>query len=61
MKMEESTVPREVKGKVLIVDDAPDTLEIIQRLLRYEGYDVTLPRRVKKGWRRWNRRSPRWS
>jgi two-component system cell cycle response regulator len=28
------------KGKVLVVDDAPDTLEIIQTLLRYEGYDV---------------------
>jgi diguanylate cyclase (GGDEF)-like protein len=38
--MEDSTVPRDVKGKVLIVDDAPDTLEIIQKLLHYEGYDV---------------------
>ena len=38
--MGSSTVHREVKGKVLIVDDAPDTLEIIQRLLRYDGYDV---------------------
>ena len=28
------------KGKVLVVDDAPDTLEIIQTLLHYEGYDV---------------------
>jgi len=41
-KMENSNVPREVKGKVLIVDDAPDTLEIIQKLLYYEGFDVTL-------------------
>jgi diguanylate cyclase (GGDEF)-like protein len=38
--MGSSTVNREVKGKVLIVDDVPDTLEIIQRLLRYDGYDV---------------------
>ncbi len=38
--MEDSTVPRDIKAKVLIVDDAPDTLEIIQKLLRYEGYDV---------------------
>ncbi len=28
------------KGKVLIVDDAPDTLEIIGKLLRFEGYQV---------------------
>lgn len=28
------------KGKVLIVDDALDTVEIIQTLLRYEGYEV---------------------
>ncbi len=28
------------KGKILVVDDAPDTLEIIQTLLHYEGYDV---------------------
>jgi len=32
---------KEGKGKVLVVDDAPDTLEIIKKLLRYEGYDVT--------------------
>jgi diguanylate cyclase (GGDEF)-like protein len=40
--MENSNSLREVKGKVLIVDDAPDTLEIIQKLLYYEGFDVTL-------------------
>jgi two-component system cell cycle response regulator len=40
--MGSSTVNREVKGKVLIVDDVPDTLEIIQRLLRYDGYDVII-------------------
>lgn len=28
------------KGKVLIVDDAPDTLEIIGKLLQFEGYQV---------------------
>jgi len=47
--MEESTVLREVKGKVLIVDDAPDTLEIIQRLLHYEGYDVTIASSGEEG------------
>jgi diguanylate cyclase (GGDEF)-like protein len=40
--MGSSAVNREVKGKVLIVDDVPDTLEIIQRLLRYDGYDVII-------------------
>jgi diguanylate cyclase (GGDEF)-like protein len=40
--MKSSTIPRkEGKGKILVVDDAPDTLEIIQKLLHYEGYDVT--------------------
>lgn len=28
------------KGKILIVDDASDTREIIQKLLQYEGYEV---------------------
>jgi two-component system, cell cycle response regulator len=30
----------ESKGKVLIVDDAPDTVEIIGKLLQFEGYEV---------------------
>ncbi|OGP53241.1 MAG: hypothetical protein A2162_10835 [Deltaproteobacteria bacterium RBG_13_52_11b] len=38
--MEESSIPLRPKGKILIVDDAPDTVEIIQKLLSYEGYDV---------------------
>ncbi len=49
MKMEESTVLRAVKGKVLIIDDAPDTLEIIQKLLHYEGYDVTIASSGEEG------------
>jgi two-component system, cell cycle response regulator len=40
MKMEEPSIHRGPKGKVLIVDDEPDTLEIIQALLLVEGYDV---------------------
>jgi len=40
METEESSVPNRVQGKVLIVDDAPDTVEIIQALLSYEGYEV---------------------
>lgn len=38
--MEESSMHRGSKGKILIVDDEPDTLEIIQALLDVEGYDV---------------------
>lgn len=48
--MKTSTVPKkEGKGKVLVVDDAPDTLEIIQKLLRYEGYDVTVASTGEEG------------
>jgi len=38
--MENLSAHRDIKGKVLIVDDVPDTLEIIQKLLFFEGYDV---------------------
>jgi two-component system, cell cycle response regulator len=38
--MENLSIHRVTKGKVLIVDDAPDTLEIIEKLLNFEGYDV---------------------
>jgi two-component system, cell cycle response regulator len=48
--MKSSTVPKkEGKGKVLVVDDAPDTLEIIQKLLHYEGYDVTIASTGEEG------------
>jgi two-component system cell cycle response regulator len=49
MEMEDLTVRRDVKGKVLIVDDAPDTLEIIQKLLHYEGYDVAMASTGEEG------------
>lgn len=38
--MKDQPLHKVAKGKVLVVDDAPDTLEIIQTLLHYEGYDV---------------------
>jgi diguanylate cyclase (GGDEF)-like protein len=38
--MEEESQEKGLKGKVLIVDDAPDTLEIIQKLLAFEGYEI---------------------
>jgi two-component system cell cycle response regulator len=47
--MEDPTVRRDVKGKILIVDDAPDTLEIIQKLLYYEGYDVAMASTGEEG------------
>ncbi len=48
--MKSATVPnKEAKGKVLVVDDAPDTLEIIEKLLRYEGYDVMVASTGEEG------------
>jgi two-component system cell cycle response regulator len=38
--MEAPSIHRVPKGKILIVDDEPDTLEIIEALLHIEGYDV---------------------
>jgi len=40
MSMEDLPTQRMVKGKVLIVEDTPDTLEIIRKLLEFEGYEV---------------------
>ncbi len=37
------------KGKVLIVDDEPDTLEILQALLSIEGYQVLLASTGEEG------------
>ena len=37
------------REKVLIVDDAPDTLEIIQKLLYYEGYDISIASSGEEG------------
>jgi diguanylate cyclase (GGDEF)-like protein len=56
--MGSSTGNREVKGKVLIVDDAPDTLEIIQRLLRYDGYDVIIASTGEEGVKRVQEEKP---
>jgi two-component system, cell cycle response regulator len=38
--MEASALPKESRGKVLIIDDEPETLEMIRRLLEYEGFEV---------------------
>lgn len=47
--MEEHSTPNPPKGKVLIVDDAPDTLDIIQKLLSFEGYEVILAATGEEG------------
>jgi two-component system, cell cycle response regulator len=41
MKMEDPSVLSSPKGRVVVVDDAPDTVEIIRKLLQYEGYEIT--------------------
>jgi diguanylate cyclase (GGDEF)-like protein len=47
--MEDPSIHSKAKGKVLIVDDEPDTLEIIQKLLRYEGYNVLIASTGEEG------------
>jgi two-component system cell cycle response regulator len=47
--METFPTPDGTRGKVLIVDDALDTLEIIQKLLHYEGYDVIVASTGEEG------------
>src|SRR5512136_3293656 len=49
MKMEDRSIPKSPKAKVLIVDDAPDTLDIIQKLLSFEGYEVILASTGEEG------------
>jgi len=50
--MENPSNLKNPKGKVLIVDDAPDTLEIIQKLLSYEGYEIILASTGEEGVKR---------
>jgi len=47
--MEASPIHKGTKGKVLIVDDEPDTLEIIQALLHVEGYNVIIASTGEEG------------
>jgi two-component system cell cycle response regulator len=58
MKMEDLSIHRAAKGRVLIVDDAPDTLEIIQKLLNYEGYDVITAPTGEEGLKRVEEEKP---
>jgi len=50
--MESPSNLKDPRGKVLIVDDAPDTLEIIQKLLSYEGYEIILASTGEEGVKR---------
>ncbi len=47
--MEQSSVHKGMKGKILIVDDEPDTLEILQALLSIEGYHVIIASTGEEG------------
>jgi two-component system cell cycle response regulator len=47
--MEESSILKGKKGKILVVDDEPDTLEIVQALLRVEGYEVIVASTGEEG------------
>jgi diguanylate cyclase (GGDEF)-like protein len=58
MKMEDLSIHRVAKGRVLIVDDAPDTLDIIQKLLNYEGYDVITAPTGEEGLKRVREEKP---
>jgi two-component system cell cycle response regulator len=58
MKMESPSNLKNPKGKVLIVDDAPDTSEIIQKLLTYEGYEIILASTGEEGVKRVENEKP---
>jgi two-component system cell cycle response regulator len=47
--MEASSTHNGTKGKILIVDDEPDTLEILQALLGIEGYHVIIASTGEEG------------
>jgi diguanylate cyclase (GGDEF)-like protein len=47
--MEESSMHKGSTGKILIVDDEPDTLEILEVLLRVEGYEVVIASTGEEG------------
>jgi two-component system, cell cycle response regulator len=58
MSMEEPMTDRESRGKILVVDDAPDTVEILQKLLSLEGYEVITASTGEEGVRKVKEESP---
>jgi diguanylate cyclase (GGDEF)-like protein len=50
--MEEPSLIKSVKGKVLIVDDEPDTQELIRKLLQFEGFEVVTASSGEEGVKR---------
>jgi len=56
--MKKHFTPSPSKGKVLIVDDAPDSLDIIQKLLSFEGYEVILAATGEEGVKKVEKEKP---
>jgi len=56
--MKDLSLDNPIKGKVLIVDDVPDTVEIIGKLLRYEGYEVITAQTGEEGVRKVEEEKP---
>ncbi len=56
--MEASSIHNGTKGKVLIVDDEPDTLEILQALLGIEGYHVIIASTGEEGVQKAQKENP---
>jgi diguanylate cyclase (GGDEF)-like protein len=56
--MKKHLAPSPPKGKVLIVDDAPDTLDIIQKLLSFEGFEVILAATGEEGVKKVEKEKP---
>src|SRR4030042_938652 len=58
MEVENPLFHSGVKGKVLIVDDAPDTLDIIHKLLSFDGYEVITASSGEEGVKKVNDEKP---
>jgi two-component system cell cycle response regulator len=51
-------VASDANGKVLVIDEAPDTLEIIRKLLQFEGYEVIVSLTGEEGLTRAEKEKP---
>ena len=56
--MKEPSLFKSKNGKVLIVDDEPDTLEIIRKLLQFEGFEVLTASSGEEGIKRVTEEQP---
>jgi diguanylate cyclase (GGDEF)-like protein len=57
--MVENSEQKISKGKVIIVDDAPDTVEIIEKLLVFEGYEVLTTSTGEEGVKKVEKEKPK--